>query len=187
MRRKNPIPPDPQDNQTGSPRSGEPVFLVVGKLRRAHGVKGEMLMDVLTDFPERLRAGKTVYLGEEHLAMRLTHVRRQDVALLVTFEGFEDPDAVAPLRNLLVYIKAERLPKLPDGEYYHHELLGLSVVDENGAPVGTLSEILETGANDVYLVLSPQGQEILLPAIENVILEVNLDRREMRVRVPEWL
>ncbi len=187
MRRKNPVPPDQQDHNTGSPRSGEPVYLVVGKLRRPHGVKGEMLMEVITSFPERLRARKTVYVGDEHAPMRLTHVRRQDTALLVCFEGLEDVDAVAHLRNQMVYVKAENLPALPEGEYYHHQLLGLQVVDEGGRPLGFLSEILETGANDVYLVINPEGEELLLPAIEDVILEVNLDRREMRVRPPEWL
>jgi len=143
-------------------------------------------MEIITGFPERLRASKTVFIGSEHIPHRLSHVRKQDTALLVSFEGLEDPQAAARLCQQLLYVKAENLPALPQGEYYHHQLLGLQVVDESGQPLGLLSEILETGANDVYLVITQQGEEILLPAIEEVILEVNLDRREMRVRPPEW-
>jgi len=188
MKRNHPVPdhqPD-DDPEAGSPKSGEPVFLAVGRLRRAHGIHGEILMDILTDFPERLRARKTVYIGDEHRPLKITHVRRQHMALLITFEGVEDSDAAGLLRNQIVYVRADALPDLPEGEYYHHQLLGIAVVDENGQPVGFLSEILETGANDVYLVISPEGKETLLPAIEAVVLEVNLERREMRVRLPEW-
>ena len=188
MKRNTPVPTDqPDDNrETGSPKSGEPVFLAVGRLRRAHGIDGEILMDVMTDFPERLHAGQTVFVGEAHQPMKITALRPQHMALLVTFEGIQDPDGVVPLRNQIVFVRADTLPELPEGEYYHHELLGISVVDEEGQPVGFLSEILETGANDVYLVISPEGKETLLPAIESVVLEVSLERREMRVRLPEW-
>ncbi len=188
MKQDQPVSSNQSDDhrETGSPQPGEPVFLAVGRLRRAHGIHGEILMDVLTDFPERLHAGKTIYLGDEHRPIKLTGVRRQHVALLVRLEGVEDGDATAPFRNLIVYVRAENLPALPEGEYYHHQLLGISVVDEAGQPVGFLTEIMETGANDVYMVVSPDGKETLLPAIEDVILEVNLERREMRVRLPEW-
>jgi 16S rRNA processing protein RimM len=188
MKRNHPVSDDqPDDNrETGSPRSGEPVFLAVGRLRRAHGMDGEILMDIMTDFPERLRARKTVYVGDDHRPMKISHVRRQHTAMLITFEGVDDSEAVGAFRNQLVFVIADTLPDLPEGEYYHHQLLGMAVVDENGEPVGFLSEILETGANDVYLVISPEGKETLLPAIEAVVLEVNLERREMRVRLPEW-
>ncbi len=179
------IPQIPQES-IGSPRSGEPVFLAVGKLRRPHGVKGEMLMEVLTDFPQRLWSKKTIYVGERHEPMVINTIRPQDRALLLTFEGIEDCDTVGKLRNLIVYVKNADLPKLPEGEYYYHELLDLTVIDENGQKLGVLSEIIETGANDVYVVQPPEGDEILLPVIDGVILNVDLERREMRVHPPEW-
>jgi 16S rRNA processing protein RimM len=175
----------PQES-TGSPRSGEPVYLAVGKLRRPHGVKGEMLMEVLTDFPQRLWRNKTVYLGERHDPIVINTIRPQDRALLLSFEGIEDCDTVGKLRNLIVYVKNKDLPKLPEGEYYYHELIDLTVLDENGQRLGVLTEILETGANDVYVVQPPEGDEILLPVIDGVILNVDLERREMRVHPPEW-
>ncbi len=171
---------------TGSPQPGEPVFLAVGFLRRPHGVEGEILMEVLTDFPERLRSGRTVYVGEDHQPMRIAHKRSQDQALLITFPGIDTPEAAGNLRNKRVYIKADNLPELPEGEYYHHQLLGMKVIDENGLEIGPLTEIIETGANDVYVATSIEGKEILFPAIESVILSVDLERNEMRVKLPVW-
>lgn len=178
--------PDTGMEDTGSPQPGGSVFLAIGRLRRPHGIAGEINMEILTDFPERIRARRIVFVGEEHEKMRLTHVRKHDRALLVTFEGYDTDAAVGRLRNRIVYTRAENLPELPDGEYYHHQLLGMRVISTDEKEVGFLSEIMETGANDVYLIQSPDGQETLLPAIADVILEVNVERREMRVRLPEW-
>jgi 16S rRNA processing protein RimM len=171
---------------TGSLQPGEPVFLAVGFLRRPHGIQGEILMQVLTDFPERLRSGKLVLVGENHQPMRITHKRSQNQELLLTFAGIETPEAAGTQCNQRVYIKADTLPELPEGEYYHHQLLGLRVIDEAGMEVGSLTEIIETGANDVYVATSVEGKEMLLPAIESVILGVDLGRNEMRVRLPDW-
>ncbi len=185
-RRLNPNLPS-SDSNSGSPRSGEPVYLVVGKLRRPHGVEGDMVMDVLTDFPERLRVGKTVYVGENHEPLRITGKRGHDRQLIIRFEGFGTPEEAGRLRNLHVYVQASSLPKLPEGEYYHHQLIGLQAVDEAGQTLGILTEILETGANDVYVIRTPDAKELLLPAIEDVILAVELEKGVVRVRPPEYL
>lgn len=189
MKRRRQLPSNQseQDQTTGSPREGEPVFLAVGRLRRAHGVEGEMLMDILTDFPERLKTGKTLYLGEAHQPVRIKGVRGHDREMIIHLEGISTPEGAAPYRNQMLYVKASELPELDEGVYYHHQLLGLSVIDEVGQPLGKLADILETGANDVYVVKTPDGKELLLPALEEIILEVNLERGEMRVRPPEWL
>lgn len=176
-----------QRDNTGSLPLGEPVFLAVGYIRRPHGVRGEMLMDLLTDFPERLVPGKRLYLGEEHLPVQIRSVRPALQAVLIAFEEFEDRDQVAAFRNQYLYVRADELPPLPEGEYYHHQLLGLMVFDREGHALGVLTEILETGANDVYVVRDEQGREILLPVIEGVILEVDLQSHRLIVNPPEWL
>ncbi len=144
-------------------------------------------MDVLTGFPERLRPGVTLFAGPEHEPIRLASVRGHERELIVALVGFETPEEIGRFRNTAVYIKAQGLPELPEGEYYHHELLGLQVVDEFGQKVGELMGIIETGANDVYVVKTPEDKELLLPAVEEVILEVNLEKGELVVRPPEWL
>ncbi len=175
-----------QNIPTGSPGKDEPVFLAVGRLRHAHGVKGEISMDVLTDFPERLSNGKVVYMGDEHLPLTITSVRGKNQLLLLSFDGYGDCDLVNQFRNQLLYVCAENLPPLPEGEYYFHQLQGLNVVDEAGVRLGILDEILETGANDVYVVHSSDGKEILLPVIASVVLKVDLEKGEMVVHPPEW-
>jgi 16S rRNA processing protein RimM len=179
--------PNQQKNPSGSPQSGEPEFLAIGKLRRPHGVKGLLIMDILTDFPERMRAGKPVFLGEDHRPIQLASIRRTGKTMLVGFAGIEDRDQAGELRNQIVFVKTASVPRLPQGEYYHHQLLGLTVVDEAGNELGKLEEILETRANDVYLLRREDGSEQLLPAVEGeVVLGVDLERRLIRVRPPQW-
>lgn len=173
-----------EDNRAaGSPPQGEPAFIAVGKLRRPHGVHGEILMDVLTDFPERLIEGMLLYIGTEQLPLRLVKRRYHREALLVTFEGYETPETVGEFRNQYAFIPTADLAPLPEGEYYHHQILGLRVIDETGAGLGTIVEIIETGANDVYVVRQEGGSDVLLPAIDSVILDVNLNSGEMHVHL----
>jgi 16S rRNA processing protein RimM len=173
-------------NPPGSP-DGEPVYLVVGFLRRAHGVQGEMIMDLHTDFPERFRSGRKLFVGEEHKAMTVENVRSHAKGLLIKFKGIETPEETARFRNQWVYIKATDAPPLPEGQIYQHELFGFQVLDENETLLGELVEIIETGANDVYVVRNEAGKEILLPAIPSVILELDPIRRFMRVHLLEGL
>jgi 16S rRNA processing protein RimM len=172
--------------KTGSPSSGEPVFLAAGQLRRTHGLTGEMVMTILTDFPRRLRKGKTVFVGEKHEEMEVESTRQHNKDLLITFVGIETQEDANRLRNKILYIQASTLPDLPEGEYYHHQLIGLTVVDEQDKVLGELTEILETGANDVYVVKSSAGEELLLPALEDVILAVDVPAGRMRVKPPIW-
>jgi 16S rRNA processing protein RimM len=173
-------------NAPGSP-DGEPVYLVVGFLRRAHGVQGEMIMDLHTDFPERFRSGRKVLVGEEHKVMTVENVRSHAKGLLIKLKGIETPEDTARFRNQWVYIKAMDAPALPEGQIYQHELFGFQVVDENENLLGELVEIIETGANDVYVVRNESGKEILLPAIPSVILDLDPVRRSMRVHLLEGL
>jgi 16S rRNA processing protein RimM len=175
---------DSQNRITGSPQPAGPTYLAVGKLRRPHGVKGEILMDVLTDFPERLEVGMLLYAGDSHLPLRVRSIRPHDKVLLMAFEGLHTPETVGEHRNQIVYVPAADRPPLPQGEYYHHQLIGLRVVDDTGQFLGSITSILETGgANDVYLVTSLDNRELLLPDIEEVVLNIDLETGEMRVHL----
>src|SRR5512132_1838719 len=170
----------------GSP-DGEPVYLVVGFLRRAHGVQGEMIMDLHTDFPERFRSGRKLFVGEEHKVMTVESVRSHAKGLLIKFKGIKTPEDTAQFRNQWVHVKVSEVPALPEGQIYQHELFGFKVVDESENLLGELAEIIETGANDVYVVKDESGKELLLPAIPSVILNLDPVRRFMRVHLLEGL
>lgn len=167
----------------GSPAKGEPVYLVVGMLRRPHGVRGELLMEVHTDFPERLKPGLVVFVGEAHQPLTLDRVRGHKDGLLVGFAGIATPEDAGMYRNTYVYVTAKDRPRLPDGMYYHHEILGLNVVDDTGRELGVLTEILVTGANDVFVVTRPGGDELLIPSIPETLLEISPEARQIRVRL----
>lgn len=173
-------------NTSGSP-NGEPVYLTVGFLRRPHGIHGEIIMDLHTDFPERMKRGRKLFIGDEHHPITLTNVRPHQSGLLVKFNGIETPEDAGQLRNQWVYIKATDAQPLPEGQIYQHELFGFRVVDENKNSLGELVEIIETGANNVYVVKDDSGKELLLPAIPSVILELDPVSRVMRVHLLEGL
>jgi 16S rRNA processing protein RimM len=170
---------------TGSP-TGEPLYLSVGFLRRPHGVKGEIIMDLHTDFPERMKKGRKVFVGESYKPMTVAGVRPHQKGLLVKFQNVETPEDAGLYRNQWAYVQTKDVP-LPEGQHYKHELLGLKVLDENDNLLGELVEILETGANDVYVVRDDSGKEILLPDIPSVILDLDIERGFLRVHLLEGL
>ena len=171
----------------GSPTAGEPAFLEAGKIRRPHGVRGEVLVEIYTDFPERLSPKRMVFVGAKHVPLTIRSQRSHGQGLLLAFDGFDTPEAVGRFRNQLLYITAAEASELEEGEYYYHQLLDLDVIDDTGRPLGRLTEIMETGANDVYVVTSASGTEILLPAIPEVVLDVDLSQKTMRVHLLQGL
>lgn len=172
-----------QAGQSGSPTAGEPVYLAVGLLRRPHGVRGDILLTILTDFPERLRPGTFLFMGDDRQTIKITRRRPHNDGILLGLEGVATADQAARYTGKTVYVRAEDRPPLPEGEYYHHQIIGLNVSDENGKSLGAVSEILETGANDVYVVKNAAGREILLPALKEVLLEINLEQQSMKVHL----
>lgn len=171
---------------SGSP-NGEPVYLTVGFLRRPHGLRGEIIMDLHTDFPERLQRGRNMFVSEEHTPVIVQSVREHQNGVLIKFDGIDDPETAGELRNQWVYVNSNDVPPLPEGRIYQHELFGFKVVDEQDNLLGELVEIIETGANNVYVVKGESGGELLLPAIPSVILDLDAGRRLMRVHLLEGL
>ena len=169
--------------KTGSSSDGEPVFVVVGKLRKPHGVRGEMKMTVFTEFQQSLAVGEEVFVGESRLPLVVRSTRWHGEDLLISFQEYTDRDEVGLHRNEQLFVRVEDLPPLTEGDYYFHELIGLHVITENAHSLGELIEVLETGANDVYIVRGDEDEELLLPAIEDVILGVDLEKGEMLVHL----
>jgi 16S rRNA processing protein RimM len=174
------------EKSSGSPK-GESIYLAIGFLRRPHGVQGEVIMDLHTDFPDRIKSGRKVYIGEKYEAFTIDSARTHAKGLLVRLRGFDSPETAGRFRNQWVYVKASEVPALPEGQHYKHELIGLTVMIDSGEKLGILSEVLETGANDVYVIAKEDGKEILLPAIPDVVLDVNMDDKVMKVHLIDGL
>jgi 16S rRNA processing protein RimM len=171
----------------GSTASGEPTFLAVGRLLRPHGLTGELLMDIYTDFPERLKMGSQVYVGEDHRPTIIRSRRGANNGFLIGFKNITDSESAGELRNQIVYVMTKDIPPLPDGDYYHHQILGLKVITEDGNELGIISSILDTGSNDVYVIQPGVGKEILIPNISAVVKEINLEKGEMHIHLMEGL
>ena len=173
-----------QELKTGSPDKGEPIFLIIGKIRKPHGVRGEVLFEVITDFPERIKKGISIFIGSQKKEYKIEGLRDHQSYLIVKLYGLNACEDVEQFRNQMVYIRTATVPKLPEDEYYHHELVGMSVL-EDGKLIGKVREILETGANDVLVVMMNED-EILIPFIKQVILEVNKKEKTIIVKMQEW-
>jgi len=174
------------DDKAGSPEPNEPAFLVLGKLRRAHGVTGEVALDVYSNLPELLAVNGVVYIGDTYQPFQIKATRQKGNLLLLKLDGVDDRTTASELTNALLYIKTNQLPPLPEDDYYLHQLIGLDVYDSEGCFLGILTEILETGANDVYLVKDELGNEVLIPAVEEFIINVDLDADKMVVTKMKW-
>lgn len=164
-------------NDSGSPSIGEPEFLAVGKLRKPHGVRGEIKMTVWTEFPERLTPGVSLFIGDDFLPVTIRTVRWHNEDLLIAFEGIMDRNQAGEFRNQVINRSAEDVPELSEGEFYLHDLLGLQVIrEDSGDTLGEVIDFIETGANDVYVVQAEDGSETLIPAIDDVIKEIDLEK-----------
>jgi len=185
----------PVDRKRGSGqqvRAPEPRYLIVGQVIGVHGLRGELTVDILTDDPHRFRLLDRVYIGrddEEPLPRRLEGYRLHKGRALLKLEGFNDRTTAMALRGYLIQIPIEAALPLEEGEYYEHQIVGLAVWTVGGVHLGQVAEILHTGANDVYLIRSfaPDAHEILLPAIRDVVREVDLESGRLIVEVPEGL
>ena len=147
-------------------------------------MRGELKVDPLTDFPQRFAPGAVLWAGESRYTVQ--HTRSQPRTLLLELEGIETRTQAESLRGLLLEVPEEELAPLGEDQYFRFQILGMSVVDRDGQPLGRVEEVLETGANDVYIVRDAES-ELLVPAIDSVVKEVDVAGRRMVVELPEGL
>jgi len=162
-------------------------YLLVGKFRRSHGINGDILFTVVTDFPERIKPGVLLYIGEEKKAIKISRKKPHNDGILLGFKEITNPETAAEFIGQNVFVTANDRPTLPEGEYYHHQIIGLNVFLSDGQTLGQITEILVTGANDVYVVKSADGKEVLIPAVKHVLKEVDLSTKKMVVDLPQGL
>jgi 16S rRNA processing protein RimM len=169
-----------------SPQGNGPSFLAVARIRRPFGVKGELLLELLTGNPRHLNQSAKLYFGADHRECAIVSLRRHGQDYLLRLEGVDDREAAETMRAETIFLRTDEQPPLPEGVYYHYQIEGLQVVTEAGEELGRIKEIIKTGANDVYVVEGPRG-EVLLPAIPDVIREVRLPEGKMVVRLLDGL
>jgi 16S rRNA processing protein RimM len=145
-------------------------------------------MKALTAYPEHLSTQMQLYVGTRHQPFAIRRIRRRDEAmLLVQFEGINDRNAAESLREEMVYVHIDNAVPLEEDEYYLYQIEGIKVVTSDGEELGQITDIIETGANDVYVVTTPDGAEHLIPAIEDVIQSVDVAEGLMVVRLLDGL
>jgi 16S rRNA processing protein RimM len=176
--------PEPATQRTAPQQEPDQGFVAVGRVLAPFGLKGELKVQSLTDNPQRWAVRSKLWAGEQPVTV--ASAREASGHLYVTFKGFRDRTSVDRFRHAMLQVPDDALPVLPEGEYYRFQLIGLNVVDREGSAIGTLDEVLETGGNDVYRVRTSDGKDILLPALDDVILAVDLAAKTMTVDPPEW-
>jgi 16S rRNA processing protein RimM len=163
-------------------------LVAVGKVVKTHGVRGALKVLAYGETLGEMEAGEKLFSieGGEQRQLTLVSLNSQKRGLIVQFEEIGSMDQAQALTGKDLFIDKDRLPRLPSGEYYHFQLIGLSVETKEGKPLGTLSAVFETGGHDVYVV-EKGGKELLIPAIEQVIGEVDLLNGKLVVDLPEGL
>jgi 16S rRNA processing protein RimM len=175
-----------------SSSSGQPPFLLLGRVLRPHGIRGELRIEVLTAYPERIVSGSKVYIGPDAddvssaVLHEVTGARKHQGYLILQLEDFVDRNEADILRDQYVMIALEDAVPLEEGEFYLYQVIGLSVYTVDGDFLGEVSDVIETGANDVYVVQGPRG-EVLLPATEECVVDIDIDAQKMTVQLMEGL
>ena len=164
------------------PKQNEREWATIGKAVALFGVRGELKVRLLTDIPNRFAELEAVYVGPGHTLYPIQSIRPYKGEMIVLkLEGIDDANAAEPLRNQDLYIPLSQLAKLPPDFYYQHDILGLNVFTLDEHDLGQIVDIIVTGSNDVYIVKTPVGSQILIPAIKDVIKHIDLIRRTMHI------
>jgi 16S rRNA processing protein RimM len=163
----------------------------VGKIVNTHGIKGEVRIISRTDFPEeRYKVGNTLHIfiaDKEPIEVTVQSHRTHKNFDLVTFEGYDNVNDVEKFKDSLVKVNESQLGELEEGEYYFHEIIGCTVVTEEGEELGAIKEILTPGANDVWVVKGAKGKEILIPFIDDIVKEIDIEVKRITIHLMEGL
>lgn len=164
-------------------------LLRVGVITSAHGVRGEVKVFPTTDDNSRFKTLKHVLMdtGKEKIPLEIEHVKFFKNMVILKFKGFDNKNDVEMWRQRDLLITRDQAVELAPDENFIADLIGLTAVTDGGVVLGTLTDVLQTGANDVYCVKMENGKELLLPAIKDCILNVDLEKQEMLVHVLDGL
>lgn len=160
-------------------------LLQVGVITSTHGVRGEVKVFPTTDDPARFKKLKQVILddGKQQIDLEIASVKFFKNMVILKFKGIDNINDVEKYRRATLLVTRENAVPLAENEYFIADLIGLSAVSDEGEELGTITDVLQTGANDVYVVTTPQKEEILVPAIRECILAIDLDARRMQIHL----
>jgi 16S rRNA processing protein RimM len=156
-------------------------WAAIGTIAGAFGLHGDLKVQPLTDFPERFEHTSTVYVGTARAARRVTSARLHGRLVILHLEGIETATDAAKLRGQQLAIPAGELVALPRDSYYLHDLIGLRVLHVDGTPLGAVADVITGGGNDLFVVRTPQGGEVLLPAVKEFVRSVDLADGVIRI------
>ena len=159
-------------------------WVVVGRVLGPWGIRGDVRVEPHSDSRERFSPGSRVYLNGAETSVVSSRPHRG--GLVVRLGSVADRTAAETLKNATLTVPQDDVDPLPDGSYYYYEIIGLRVRTDDGEELGEVREVLATGGNDVYVVRGPAGER-LVPALSDVVLDVDLDRGVMTVSLPEGL
>ena len=163
-------------------KQSEAEWATIGKVVALFGVHGELKALSLTDIPNRFAELDAVYLGPDHIRYAIQSARPYKGEMVVLkLAGIEDANTAETLRNFDITIPLNQLAKLPPDSYYQHDILGLHVSTLEGRDVGKIVDIMITGSNDVYIINAADGRQVLVPAIKEVVKQVDLIRKMMYI------
>lgn len=157
-------------------------WIVVGDITAPQGVRGEVRLFPVTDFPERLLEMRTCHLrlrSGEIVSYRVEQVRPHKTFFLLKLEGINDRDGAEVLRNAAVVIPRSEVMPLPEGRYYAFDLIGMQVLTDTGEEVGIVHDVLSAPANDVYVVRRPGRPDALIPAVKHIVTSIDAPQKKM--------
>lgn len=158
-------------------------FISVGEIVNTHGIKGEVKVISLSDYPERFKTGNQLIAEKNGRLSKLTidQVRTQRNVLLIKFREIVDMDAALEMKGAVLKIDKEQLPQLPDGTYYIFDIIGLAVSTEDGQPLGTVKDVIQTGSNDVFVVTG-EAKEYMIPGLKEIVKLIDREKGIMIIR-----
>lgn len=164
-------------------------LLQVGVISSTHGVRGEVKVFPTTDDVKRFKKLKEVILdtGKEQLVLQIEGVKFFKQFAILKFKGYDTLNDIEKYKGKSLFVERANAVRLYRDEYFIADLIGMQVFGEDGADIGILKDVLETGANDVYIIERKDGSELLLPAIKQCILDVDVENAQMTVHVLEGL
>lgn len=155
--------------------------VVVGRITRAHGLRGEVAVEVRSDNPQRFADGAVV-LTDTARELTIERAHRHGGRLLVKFRGIDDRTAADSLRGASLVVPESWLPELPPGEYWPFQLEGCELVTESGRTLGVVSDVIPNPANDLWVAVDAAGAETIVPAIGDVVVDVDVADKRIVVR-----